>query len=233
MSNSVSGEKIGILFDMDGVIVLSNPAHLAAWQVFGRKQLGMEITSETFYRYISGRKNEDALAELLPNRFTPQELASMSLRKEAIYREQFGSQLEAVPGVLRLIKELTSPPASTEMAIALATSGPPENVEFVLHKFGLEKAFQVCVNGSDVPRAKPDPAIYLLAAQRLRVPPHRCVVLEDARFGVQAAKRAGMRCLAVATSEPPSRLAEAGADLVHQDFRGITWSDLAAVLNDD
>jgi beta-phosphoglucomutase len=227
------GSPMAVLFDMDGVVVLSNPAHLAAWQLFGREKLGLDITPAMFYQAISGRKNEEALADLFPGRFAPEELARMSAEKEAYYRKHFGPQLEAVPGVLHLIGELTSPPVSAHTLIALATSGPPENVEFVLNRFSISQAFRVVVNGAHVTRAKPDPAIYLLAADRLQVAPSRCVVLEDAFAGVEAAKRAGMRCLALSTSEPTERLRLAGADQVLPDLSGITWRHLAAMLDGD
>lgn len=228
MGNSGYGchGKVGVLFDMDGVIVLSNPAHLAAWQAFGRERLGVTITSEMFFQSVSGRKNEEALAELFPGRFSPAELKEASMEKEAFYRERFGPTLQPVPGVLRLIAELSK---CRDVTIALATSGPPENVEFVLGRFEIKAAFQAVVNGSHVSRAKPDPAIYLLAAERLGIAPQGCIVLEDAFAGVQAAKRAGMRCLAVSTSEPEERLRQAGADCVYEDFTAVGLSDLVAL----
>ncbi len=207
--------------------MLSNPAHLAAWQAFGRERLGLTITREMFFETISGRKNEEALAELFPGRFSPDELARVSAEKEALYRGRFGPTLQPVAGVLRLIAELRD---CEDVSIALATSGPPENVEFMFGRFGIEEAFQAVVNASHVTKAKPDPAVYLLAAEKLGIAPRRCVVLEDAYAGVQAAKRAGMRCLAVSTSEPEERLRRAGADCVYPDFRRVGLSDLVTLL---
>lgn len=259
--------RFAVLFDMDGVLVLSNPAHLAAWQAFAREELGLEITREMFYSTISGRKNEEALAELFPGRFSPEERARISRAKEAFYRERFGPQLQPVPGVLALVRELRAVAAggaagqggasraagqgrtpgteaeagaagakfklnagAAEVALALATSGPPENAEFVLRQFGTREAFPMVVTAEDVRQSKPDPTIYLLAAERAGAAPERCVVLEDSVAGVQAAKRAGMHCLAVATSEPAEKLAQAGADWVRPDFRGVGWPELRALL---
>ncbi|MBE3577955.1 MAG: HAD family phosphatase [Limnochordales bacterium] len=222
-----------VLFDMDGVIILSNQAHLAAWQAFARERLGLEITAEMFYGAISGRKNEEALAELFPGRFTPEQIQRISAEKEAFYRERFGPQLKPVPGILELIAELRALRTSDGMPpvrLALATSGPPENAEFTIRKFNLEDAFDAVVTGKDVTRAKPDPTIYLKAAELVGVEPYRCVVLEDAAAGVTAAKRAGMRCLAVATSEPPERLLAAGADEVRPDFTSVNWNMLKQLL---
>lgn len=228
--SSKRSPQAAVLFDMDGVLVLSNPAHLEAWQLFAREKLGVEITAEMFFRSISGRKNEEALAELFPGRFSKEELARVGAEKEAFYRERFAPHLPPVPGVLELIHELSSPPLSELVALALVTSGPSENARFIIGRFQLEEAFAAVVTGADVARAKPDPTIYLMAAERLGVPPARCIVLEDACAGVQAAKRAGMRCLAVATSEPPAKLTAAGADLVRPDFRGVSWALLQSLL---
>lgn len=225
-----AGVKAGVLFDMDGVLVLSNQAHLAAWQEFARQRLGLEITVEMFYRSISGRKNEEALAELFPGKFTPEQLATISREKEAFYRERYGSTLQPVPGVLELIADLRRIAAQRPVALAVATSGPPENARLVLGRFGIASAFSAVVTGSQVTKAKPDPTIYLLAAQALNVQPQRCVVLEDAAAGVQAAKRASMRCLAVTTSEPAQRLLQAGADRVEPDFRRVTGRQLLMML---
>jgi beta-phosphoglucomutase len=226
-------DVVAVLFDMDGVIVLSNQAHLAAWQAFARERLGLEITAGMFYRAISGRKNEEALAELFPGRFSAAELTRISAEKEAFYRERFGPQLTPVPGSLKLLSELRAwrdSQAMPPVRLALATSGPPENAEFIISRFDLRTAFDAVVTGNDVKRAKPDPTIYLRAAESVGAEPRRCVVLEDAVAGVMAAKRAGMRCLAVSTSEPADRLRTAGADEVRPDFTTVNRTTLRQLL---
>lgn len=224
-------KTMAVLFDMDGVIVLSNTAHQIAWEAYGRLKLGVPITEEMFYRSIAGRKNEDALEELFPGRFSPDELARIGAEKEALYRSEFGPRLEPVPGVLPLIRELSDAPESAGVVIALASSAPPENVEFILSRFGVESAFSIRVDGNQVARAKPDPAIYLLAARRCGVAPESCVVLEDAVAGVQAAKSAGMRCLAVTTSVDRAALQQAGADEVRPDLQDVHLATLLELMH--
>jgi len=219
-----------VLFDMDGVIVLSNPAHLATWQFFAAEKLGLKVTEELFFRYISGRKNEEALAALFPGRFSPEEATRLSNEKEACYRERFGPTLEPVPGVLELIRDLSSPPTKREVVCALVTSAIAANAQYVLHRFGLQDAFAAIITGEEVEKAKPDPTIYLLGASRVGAAPDDCLVLEDAYAGVLAAKRAGMTCVAVTTSEPEERLMKAGADVILPDFRGVDWSYLRTVI---
>ena len=227
-NESTAGQRspFAVLFDMDGVIVLSNPAHLAAWQAYGREKLGVDITAEMFFSTISGRKNEDFLPELLPGRFSPEQIVQIAAEKEAFFRTRFGPQLQAVPGVIPLIHELMAHSHSGEVKIAMVTSAPVENVAFVLERFNLASAFSTRVTSAEVAQSKPDPAIYLLGAERVQIPPDRCIVLEDATAGVLSAKRAGMRCLAVATSEPVQCLAAAGADAVCADFREVSFERL-------
>ncbi len=221
-----------VLSDMDGVIVLSNPAHQATWLAFSQEKLGVVVTEEMFYQTISGRKNEEALADLFPGRYSAEQLARISLEKEAFYRERYGPTLAPVPGILELFAALVSLPANMAAKMALVTSGPPENARFIIGRFRLQQVFGAVVTAAEVTRSKPDPAIFLLGAARLGIPPARCIVLEDAAAGVQAAKSAGMRCLAVTTSESAERLAAAGADMVRADFRGITWWHLAGMLGE-
>ncbi|HHT26685.1 MAG TPA: HAD family phosphatase [Firmicutes bacterium] len=217
---------MAVLFDMDGVLVLSNPAHQAAWAEFAQERLGLTITKEMFYRRISGRKNEEALEELFPNQFTAEELTRLSEEKEQYYREHYGPTLEPVPGVVELIEQLRR----QNVRLAVATSAISQNVSLVLARFGIGDAFPIIVTATDVIKAKPDPAIYLLAAEKCDMPPERCVVLEDAVAGVQAAKRANMRCLAVTTSHTTEELLSAGADAVYPDFTAVNTQTLRNLL---
>lgn len=214
-----------VIFDMDGVLVISNPAHFKAWQDFSRES-GIVITEEMFRREFSGRKNEEALEALFPGRFSEDERAELSRRKEALYRERYVPVLQPVPGVQDLVRDL----ARHRVALALATSGPPENVGAILHHLGLVGAFDVVVTGQDVKEAKPNPAIFLKAAEALGVSPARAVVVEDSLPGVRAAVAAGAVCLGLATSEPPERLKEAGAARVVDDFRGMEAQDLLRMI---
>ena len=216
-----------VLFDMDGVLVISNPLHFRAWQDFGR-QIGLVVTEEMFYREFSGRKNEEALEALFPGRFTAEERAELSRRKEALFRERYVPLLLPVPGVRELVADLNR----HAVPLALATSGPPENVQAILRHLKLEGAFDVVVTGQDVTAAKPDPAIFRIAAERLGVPCEQALVIEDSIAGVQAACAAGAVCLGVSTSEPPSRLEEVGAVHVVADFLGMKTETLRAIYHE-
>lgn len=225
---SISGEVLdvrAVLFDMDGVLVISNPLHFQAWQDFGR-QIGLVITEAMFYREFSGRKNEEALEALFPGRFSEQQRADLSRRKEALFRERYVPLLPAVPGVQQLVQDLRR----RSVLLALATSGPPENVEAILRHLGLEGAFQAVVTGQDVTEAKPDPTIFQMAAARLGVAAEDSLVIEDSIAGVKAAVAAGAVCLGVSTTEPASRLRAVGAAHVVEDFRGLDTDRLVGIF---
>lgn len=226
MAGEVSAVR-AVLFDMDGVLVISNPLHFRAWQDFGR-EVGLVITEEMFYRELSGRKNEEALEALFPGRFDPEQRRELSRRKEALFRERYVPLLPPVPGVRELVADLRR----HGVPLALATSGPPENVQAILRHLKLEGAFDAVVTGQDVPAAKPDPAIFRVAAQRLGVPCAESLVVEDSLAGVQAARAAGAVCLGVSTSEPPSRLEEAGAAHVVADFVGVDTAALRSLFQE-
>lgn len=213
-----------VLFDMDGVLVESDPAHFDAWQGFARES-GIVITAEMFHRAFSGRKNEEALESLFPGRFSDEEKRELSRRKEALYRERYVPQLRPVAGVQELVRDLQR----HGVPLALATSGPPENVDAILRHLRLEDAFDAIVTGYDVPEAKPNPAIFLRAAQALGVRASGALVVEDSLAGVQAAVAAGATCLAVTTTELGERLRAAGAAHVVRDFQGLTTAHLAAI----
>lgn len=149
------------IFDMDGVLVISNPAHFEAWKAFG-KRCGIEIDEPTYYKHVNGRRNDEFLEELYPGRWTQEERLRIAAEKEAYYREHFAPKVPRVPGVVELIQAL----AQRDVPLAVATSGPRENAELITQLLGVRSLFRVMVAGLDVTVAKPDPAIFLEAARR-------------------------------------------------------------------
>lgn len=215
------------IFDMDGVLVDSNAAHFKAWQAFG-KRYGIEIDEAIFAKYINGRRNDEFLDEFYPGRWTKEERLRISQEKEAFYREHYVKEVPPVPGVVAFIKGL----AQRGVPLALATSGPRENAELITQTLGIQPYFNVMVTGLDVTAAKPDPAIFLEAARRLGVPPGECVVFEDSPAGVQAAVRAGARCVAIATGTPPETLRAQGAHEVLPHFEDVDIDALLALFDE-
>lgn len=207
---------IGILFDMDGVIVASGPAHAASWKLVARKH-GIPLDEATF-RETFGRPSRDIIRVLWGDGLTVDQVRRIDEEKEAAYRELIRGMVPLSIGV----REALSGLRSAGYALAVATSGPRENVELVLHETGLSEWFQATVSGFDVERGKPAPDCFLLAAQRLRVPPCDCVVIEDAPVGIEAGIAAGMRVLGYVGTWPAERLRAAGAAATIEAFRNLT-----------
>ncbi len=183
------GAAGGVLFDMDGVLVDSYDAHLESWRALAAKE-GLPFDREALTRMF-GRTSHEMIGELWPERAG--ESQRLSERKEWIYRALVERSFPAMPGAAELVTSLDE----AGFALALASSGPPENVELALERLGVRDRFDAVVTGRDVERGKPDPQVFLLAAERLGLPPDRCVVVEDAPVGVEAAHAAGMAAVAL------------------------------------
>jgi beta-phosphoglucomutase family hydrolase len=135
--------------------------------------------------------------------------------KQKILRAKYAGLVAVLPGVRALLKSLKD----SKMRLAVASSSPRENVKFMLAAPGLRDFFDVVVAGEDVREAKPDPALFLLTAQRLGVNPPSCAAVEDSTFGVEAAKAAGMKVVAVMTGgRKRDELEALGPDLVIKDL---------------
>ncbi|MGO4883404.1 MAG: HAD family hydrolase [Bryobacteraceae bacterium] len=198
---------MGMALDMDGVIVNSNPWHVRAWQQYNR---GFGIDAEALAERMYGRRNDEIVRDFFGAQLTPEEIAAHGAAKEALYRQMLGASLaEAlVPGVREFLARHAAQP------VALATNAEPSNVDFILNGGGLRGYFRVLVDGHQVTRPKPDPEIYLRAAELLRVEPRNCIVFEDSYSGVEAARAAGTRIVGVRTTHAVLP----GADLEIDDF---------------
>ncbi len=217
----------GAIFDLDGTLVDSYDAHLDAWRLVAR-ELGHELTVEQFRRQF-GRTNEPIIEELCgwAGRAVPDAagLAEIADRKESLYRERIAASFPVMPGGPDLLRALSA----AGWRLAVGSSGPPENVRVAVAGLGAGALFHHCVSGADVSRGKPDPEVFLLAAERLGVPPQRAVVVEDAPAGIEAARRAGMACVGLA-SKGRTREELAAADLVVDSLESLSPDSLEALL---
>jgi len=194
-----------VLWDLDGVLVDTAPFHFEAWQELFQS-LGKGFADADFRRTF-GLRNDAILGDIL-GELAPAEVGRLAQKKEELYREKIEGRVTAIPGAMGLLRRLQQRGRKS----AIVSSTTRENVRVVLGSLGLEGVFEAVVAEEDAPRGKPDPQGFLVAAQKLGVEAEECVVIEDAPGGVEAAKRAGMRCIGVTTSRP--REALAGADLV-------------------
>ena len=211
-----------VIWDMDGVIVDTALSHFSSWQnVF--KKMGVKYTEEDFRRNF-GQRNDTIIRNILGKDIPQSELNAISRDKERDAREKMKQNIKPLPGVIELMKSLIE----HGFKIALVSSSPPENIKLVTEGLGIKNWFHSIISGEDVAEGKPSPQGFLLAARRLGVKPENCVVIEDAVAGVTAAKRAGMRCLAVTNTHSRTSLAE--ADLVVETLEAVIASDFEKLL---
>jgi beta-phosphoglucomutase family hydrolase len=194
-----------VLWDMDGVLADTAPFHYQAWRELF-VSVGRDLSQEEFQSTF-GLRNDDILRATL-GELPEARLRELGQRKEEIFREAIKGKTTPLPGTLELVQRLRD--AGVRQAVV--SSAPRQNVETILQSLGLTGEFQALIAEEDAERGKPDPQGYLVAAVRLGVAPADCVVIEDAPGGVEAAKRAGMRCIGLAAGREPDALAQ--ADLV-------------------
>lgn len=196
-----------VVWDMDGVLVNSGEAHHAAWAALGNEIAARPFTHDDFLQTF-GMANPD-IFRLTWGITDPADVATWSDRKEVLFRDQ-ARALHPLPGAVELVRALRE--AGWRQAIG--SSAPLANVTLLLDVLGLTGLLDAIVTGDDITRGKPDPQGFLLAFQRLGVPPTRGFVIEDAVAGVQAGKAAGARVIAVTTTRARADLQAAGADQV-------------------
>lgn len=207
------------IFDMDGVVVDNTKYHALAWQTFFAKY-GKKLSLQSVKTRVLGRFNREIFADLFGHKLKRSEADALAAKKESFYRKIYAKTIRPVAGLPQLLAALHA----TGILIALATAAPSENVRWVLRRTGLRKYFSVIIDDTGVKRGKPYPDIFLKCAKRLHVAPARCVVFEDGKLGILAAKRAGMKVVGVATTDKPSAIRN--TDLVIKDFKTLTLERL-------
>jgi beta-phosphoglucomutase len=209
----------GVIFDFDGVILDSHPAHLQAWRAFLLSK--NKTASDAELSLVrEGAKREEILRHFLGD-LTPEDMTLYGNEKDILFQAH-AHDLKLVPGFSEFLAHIDA----AGLPSAVATSGSRRRVEQALEAFNLRSRFRAVVTGNDVVRGKPDPALFLLAAQAIQADPERILVCEDATAGVVAAKAAGMKCLAIAAEGRSSLLKDAGADLVVPDFSNTNVEDV-------
>ena len=183
-----------LIFDMDGVIIDSNPWHRIAWSEYTRRH-GVEMTDAMQLR-MYGKRNDEIIRDFLGSHLADDVVFAHGAAKEALYREMMKPHTDTalVPGVREFLER------HRDLALGVATNAEAPNVDFVLDASGLRSYFRSIVNGLQVTHAKPHPEIYLRVADLLGIPPGNCVVFEDSYTGVEAGLAAGMRVVGITTT---------------------------------
>ncbi len=206
-----------ILFDMDGVLADSIPLHIQAWNVvFEEYNLSMFDRSD--YLFTLGRTNIDMLTRILSvqNRPLPLSMKKNIIEsKERCFRKLIKEQISPIPGVIDWLNYFKQ----KQIRCSLASSGEMANIISVLEALQVSDYFSSIISGAHLPASKPNPMIFTLAAASLGVQPEKCLVIEDAITGIQAAKSANMSCCAIATTLPQDQLLQ--ADIVLESFAKV------------
>jgi len=211
------------IWDVDGTLVDTATEHFHAWQVLVAER-HWNFTEADFARTF-GWRNPEILRALFDPNMSDQDVAAISLRKETLYRASIAEgRVSLLPGVGRLLAELKA----AGIRQVVGSSAPRANVELLLSQAGIEDYFAAIITGDDVTKGKPDPEVFL---KGMTTSPQHCVVFEDAVAGVQAAKAAGMVCIAVTSAghHPAETLYRAGADRVVATFDDLPTADVVAM----
>jgi beta-phosphoglucomutase family hydrolase len=211
-----------VLWDMDGVLVDTFEPHFQSWRLTF-ETLGHTLTLEEF-RKTFGMNNRLILPTILGYELEESDFLRISEQKEALFRQVVRGNVKILPGVLDWLERFKQ----LGLKQAVASSGPLINLEVLLEEMGIEDRFDAVTSGATL-KGKPDPAVFLLAAEQLGVKPESCLVIEDAVAGVEAARRAGMKCVAVLTTNPAEKLAD--ADVIVRNMEHFTGEMLSFLFD--
>jgi beta-phosphoglucomutase family hydrolase len=210
-----------VLWDMDGVLVDTGELHYRSWKL-AFNEVGKSFSREQFTSTF-GMNNAGILETIFGENLTPDLYEKISNRKETSFREMVKGNAELLPGADTLLNKFKS----LGMKQAIASSAPQKNIDVLVGELKIGKYFDVLVSGTGMP-GKPDPTVFLLTAKKVNVEPDNCIVIEDAIAGIEGARRAGMKCIAVTTTNPAKALAQ--ADYVVESLKLVDEKMLHSLL---
>jgi len=217
-ANPVSDLPTAVIFDMDGVLVDSNPFHLEKWADFLTRH-SVKFNADDLPNLILGQHNDTALRYFFGDGLRDEDRSRLAEELEAAFRLAFKAHAKPLIGLETFIKNLKA----AAIPMAVASSAMMKNVQFVVDALGFHEYFSLCVSGDDVAHPKPDAEIYLKAAHALGFKPETCVAFEDSFVGIESAKAAGMKCVGIASTFSFAELQDqTRADLVVHTFEEVT-----------
>jgi beta-phosphoglucomutase-like phosphatase (HAD superfamily) len=196
-----AGAVSGLIFDMDGTMIDSMPSHAQSWVAFVQNH-GIQIDVPDLMRRTTGRTGAECMRELFQRDMSDEEAWTHIAEKEQLYRALFAPIFAEVAG-FKVFAALTR---ARGLKIGVGTAGDRHNIAFAMQHLQLPVPPHAIAGGDEGLTGKPEPAIFLEVARRMAVPPERCIVFEDAPFGIEAARRAGMRAVAICSSHSAEQL---------------------------
>lgn len=203
-----------VIFDLDGTMLDNNPYHLKAWKNYLQK-IGRDMTDEEYNANLNGRTNRDVMEYLYQRKMSDEEVLPYVLEKERLYRELYQQDIKPVAGLLEILQLLED----YQIPMAIATSGIQVNIDFMFDHVPVRKYFRAVVNSAHIKKGKPDPEIFLRTAEQLHITAAECLVFEDSVVGIRSGKAAGMKVIAIATTQTKDELAI--ADSIIDDYRDL------------
>ena len=191
-----------LIFDMDGTMVDSMPFHQKSWEWFAQKH-GLDLDIADLMRRTTGRTGAECMNELFQCRIEPATAWQLIAEKETIYRDLFAPVFKEIAG----FKQFAAKAQGLGLSLGIGSAGDKHNIAFVMAHLAMPTAPLAIVGGDEGLPGKPDPAIFLEVARRLGTTPANCIVFEDAPFGIEAARRAGMRAVAICSTHSAAELA--------------------------
>jgi HAD superfamily hydrolase (TIGR01509 family) len=213
--------KNGVIWDLDGVLVDTGEFHFQAWSETLTNK-GIPFTRDSF-RATFGMNNSGVLTTLLGCVPGPDLLAKIEEEKEQLFRKSIRGRAQALPGVQLWLERFKA----AAIPQAIASSAPQANIDAIVDELDFRTYFTAIVSGGAMP-GKPDPAVFLAAARLIEIPAERNVVIEDSVSGVEAARRAGMKCVAVTTTN--SRDVLGRANIIVDRLDDLSWEEMEKLL---
>ena len=211
-----------VLWDMDGVIVDTYEGHFVSWKQ-ALDEVG-QVYDEDIFRRTFGMNNRLIMATVFERELEEEFIQKVSDRKEEIFRRDIKGKVQTLPGVLDWLDRFKG----MKLKQAVASSAPQANIDALLTELKIREYFLAEAAGATL-KGKPDPAVFLLAADLLGVDPRNCLVIEDSIAGVQAAKSADCQCVAVLTTNQASDLGK--ADLIVKDLSYLTLEKVKSLFD--
>lgn len=216
----------GLIFDMDGTMIDSMPYHARSWVAFAERH-GIAIDVAELLRLTTGRTGAECMETLFGRSMEQRECWELIHQKETLYRELYTPHFAEVAG----FKAFHASAMARGLKVGVGTAGDRHNIAFAFSHLQLDPPPHAVVGGDEGLPGKPDPAIFLEAARRIGAAPEHCIVFEDAPFGIEAARRAGMRAVAVCTSHSAEQLCGPHVIASIADYRELMANQFLETLH--
>ncbi|MDR6889166.1 MULTISPECIES: HAD family hydrolase [Variovorax] len=224
---SLTHDKVeAFIFDMDGTMIDSMPWHARSWVEFVARH-GLKLDVSDILARTTGRTGTECMRELFERELSDAECQALVHEKEEIYRAMFSDNFTEVAGFTAFAKASVA----RGLKVAVGTAGDKHNIEFAMSRLKMDPLPLAIVGGDEGFAGKPTPEIFLEAARRIGVAPERCVVFEDAPFGIEAARRGGMRAVAVCSTHTAAELAGPHVIAAVRDYDELAHSNFLETLD--